>query len=198
MQGIKSYMSIIIILMGVSSSGKTSVAKEIQNQASDKYLLVGFDHAVESLDKKYWPGGAHEKEGFYYEQVNTGKGEFPELRHGPVGAKFLHDMMSEMIEHANNGNNLIVDFVMSDEEKATLIGSCKGSTILQVGIKPPLEEVIRREKARGDRKVGIAEAAYENFYKGKTFDIMIDTNELSPSMTAERILKLLYRPSLRK
>ena len=161
--------------MGVSSSGKTTVANEIQRQASEQYLLVGFDRAVESLDKKYWPGGSHEKEGFYYEQVKIDKGEFPELRHGAVGAKFLQEMMSDIIKLANSGKNLIVDFVMSDEEKTALISGCKDCTFIQVGIKPPLDEVIKREKARGDRKVGIAEAAYESFYQGKTFDLLIDT-----------------------
>lgn len=188
----------IIMLMGVSSSGKTSIAKEIQNQASDNYLIVGFDHAVESLDKKYWPGGSHEKEGFYYEQIKTNDGEFPELRHGAVGAKFLQEMMRDIIALANSGNNLIVDFVMSDDENNMLINSCKDSTIIQIGIKPPLEEVIKREMARGDRKVGIAEAAYEAFYQGKKFDIVIDSKELSPSIAAAQILNLQNRNRLRK
>lgn len=180
--------------MGVSSSGKTSVAKEIQNQSSEEYLLVGFDHAVESLDKKYWPGGSHEKEGFYYEQVKTKHGEFPELRHGAVGAQFLKDMMKDIIALANDGKNLIIDFVMSDEEHAALVAGCEDSKIISVGIKPPLDEVIRREKARGDRKEGIAEAAYENFYQGKTFDLLVDTKELTPSKSAEQILDALISP----
>lgn len=181
----------IIMLMGVSSSGKTSVAKEIQKQASEEYLLVGFDHAVESLDKKYWPGGSHEKEGFYYEQVKTDKGEFPDLRHGVVGAKFLQEMMNDMIKLANSGKNLIIDFVMSDDERAALIAGCKDCTFIQVGIKPPLDEVIKREKARGDRKIGIAEAAYESFYQGKTFDVLIDTKAMLPGKAAETILNVL-------
>lgn len=188
----------IIMLMGVSSSGKTSIAKEIQHQASDNYLIVGFDHVVESLDKKYWPGGSHEKEGFYYEQIKTNDGEFPELRHGAVGDEFLREMMRDIIALANSGNNLIVDFVMSDDEKNMLIDQCKDSTIVQIGIKPPLAEVIKREMARGDRKVGIAEAAYEAFYKGKIFDILIDSKELSPSMAAAQILNLQNRNRLRK
>lgn len=187
----------IIMLMGVSSSGKTTIAKEIQEQADDEYLIVGFDHAVESLDKKYWPGGSHEKEGFYYENVNTGLGEFPELMHGPVGAKFLEDMLTDIIDQANAGKNLLIDFVMSDEQHARLLAACKDATILQIDIQPSLAEVIRREQARGDRKVGIAAAAYERFYHGKSFDFIIDTQNTQPAESAIAILSALQTKNTR-
>src|SRR3990167_3634055 len=160
----------IIMLLGVSSSGKTTIAKEIQRQANDQYTIVGFDIAVEFLDKKYWPGGSHETEGFYYKKIKTERGEFPELAYGMVGANFLKNMLNDIISLMHKGQNLIIDFVMSNEQRFALISACANAKVLQVGIKPPLDEIIRREKARDDRKEGIAEALYEDFYKEKIFD----------------------------
>jgi chloramphenicol 3-O phosphotransferase len=188
-------MSIIVLLMGVSSVGKSSVANALIEQSKIKFEIVGFDHAVLDLDKKYWPGGTHEKEGFYYKDIQTEHGVLPELCHGHIGKQFLEKMMADIIQLAKSGKNIIIDQVLSDDEHDLLMRELKDCTVLHVGLKPPLEEVVKREMMRGDRKIGLAESLYHNFYQGKTFDIEINTKDVVASKVAEIIIENLPSPS---
>lgn len=185
-------MSKIILLLGIGSSGKSTVAKELLKQLDEPYQLVGFDYAVMDLDKKYWPGGECEQEGFHVVNVITEHGEIPELRTGPVGKAFLNKMMKDIIALANRGVNLIIDTVPSDAEYKLLQDSLIEHRVFRVGLKPPLEKVIEREDKRPDRRSGTAKAAYHQFYDHKIFDLVIDTDKTLPSESARLISECLF------
>lgn len=180
-------MSKIILLLGIGSSGKSTVATELQKAEVNGYQIVGFDYAVLDLDKKYWPGGTHEQEGFHVVNVMTVHGETPELIAGPVGKDFLKKMIDDIIRLADQGNNLIIDTVLSDQEYQQLLDALSKHTVLKVGLKPPLEIVIEREDKRHDRRSGTAKAAYHQFYDNKTFDLVIDTHKTPPLESARLI-----------
>lgn len=183
-------MGKIIFLMGVSSTGKTTISHALQ-KLDPSFKIVGFDPAVEGLDKKYWPGGSNEKEGFYYVEIETSEGKLPKLCWGTIGEAFLQKMMADIIQAAKEGENLIIDSVLSDEEHQKLLAELSECNVVQIGLKPPLEEVIRREAARGDRKNGLAKATYENFYLDKNFDLEIDTKVISGEEAAKKIMECL-------
>lgn len=184
-------MSNIILLLGIGSSGKSTVAKELLKQLEEPYQLVGFDYAVMDLDKKYWPGGEREQDGFHVVNVMTEHGETPELRTGPVGKAFLENMMKDIIALANRGVNLIIDMVPSDAEYKLLQDSLAEHRVLRVGLKPPLETVIERENKRPDRRSGTAKAVYHQFYDQKIFDLVIDTDKTPPAESARLISECL-------
>lgn len=180
-------MSNIILLLGIGSSGKSTVAKELLKQLEEPYQLVGFDYAVMDLDKKYWPGGECEQDGFHVVNVTIEHGETPELRSGPIGKAFLKKMIDDMIALANRGVNLIIDMVPSDAEYKHLQDSLAEHRVLRVGLKPPLEKVIEREDKRPDRRSGTAKAAYHQFYDNKTFDLVIDTDKTTAAESGQLI-----------
>lgn len=183
-------MGKVIFLMGVSSTGKTTVSHALQ-ELDPSLNVVGFDHAVERLDKKYWPGGSNEKEGFYYIEIESSEGKAPKLCWGQVGEAFLESMIADIIKAAKADENLIIDSVLSDEEHQKLLAELSECNVVQIGLKPPLEEVIKREEARGDRKNGLAKATYENFYLDKHFDLEIDTKIVSGEEAAKQIMECL-------
>ncbi len=180
-------MSTIIFLLGIGSSGKSTVANALKKQLDNSYQIVGFDYAVLELDKKYWPGGSHEKEGFYVVKVMSEHGETPELRTGAVGKTFLEKMLSDIMQLANKGTNLIIDTVLSDQEYQYLQEAFVNHKVLKIALKPPLEKVIEREDERADRRSGTAKAAYHQFYDTKTFDLIIDTEKTPPDESARLI-----------
>lgn len=95
-------MGTIILLMGVSSTGKTSIANKLTASLHD-YSILGFDYSVEKmLPKEYWPDGKKEHEGFYYLEEDDG----PDLKTGPIGKKFLIEMFDHIIAEAQSGNNI--------------------------------------------------------------------------------------------
>jgi chloramphenicol 3-O phosphotransferase len=177
-------MTTVILMMGISSSGKTTIANHLVELLADEYAIVGFDYAVEeNLDKCYWPGGTLEKEGFCYFESEHGL----QLEIGHVGREFLKNMLFDIINKAKSGCNLIVDSVLSDEEYATINRELADCHIMDVGLKPPLEKIIKRESQRGDRKIGLAKKTYDKFYEGKQFSLEINTFEVTPLQAAKLI-----------
>jgi len=81
---------------------------------------------------------------------------------------------------AAQGNNLIVDDVMLEnehEEYATLLS---GFETLFVGVFAPLGVLEARERERGDRMIGLARWQYDRVHRGKKYDLEIDSGSLGP------------------
>lgn len=183
-------MAKIIFLMGVSSTGKTLLANQLVKLMPEEHFSIeGLDHAVEKLDKKYWPNGECQHEGFYFIDGPNG----PKMQRGPVGDQFLEFMISDIIQKAKSGQNIIIDYVPSDEDIARFNTELPEAAFITIGLKPPIEWVIENEKKRGDRKVGIAEQGYQHFYHGKHFDITQDTSKQTPNEAAKIIKSYIDR-----
>lgn len=177
-------MTKIILLMGIGSTGKTTLANQLVKVLDEDYIIDGFDHAVEkNLDKKYWPDGELKHEGFQFIDGPTG----PQMKVGPKGAEFLEFMISDIIQKAKAGNNIIIDYVPSEEDIARFKKELPEVEFISVGLKPPVEWAIKKELERGDRQVGVAKQAYEHFYRGKIFDMEFDTSSLTPEDIASKI-----------
>ena len=84
--------STIILLNGISSAGKTSIAKVLARTMEAPYLQVSIDAFEEMLPDRYEEGGP-----FAWEAL------FPQLLAG------FHRSIAAL---ASAGNNLIVDHVM--------------------------------------------------------------------------------------
>jgi chloramphenicol 3-O phosphotransferase len=173
--------------LGVGSTGKTTLANALVKILDEDYIIDGFDYAVENLDKKYWPDGELKHEGFEFADGPMG----PYFQIGPKGAELLEQMIVGIIQKVREGNNIIIDYVPSDEDIARLKKELPGAEFVSIGLRPPIEWVTQKELERGDRQVGLAKQAYEHFYSGKCFDMEFDTSRLSPQSIAYRIKAFL-------
>jgi chloramphenicol 3-O phosphotransferase len=95
---------------------------------------------------------------------------------------------------ASAGNKVIVDTVLDSKERveefARLLQACH---TVYVGVHCPLEELERREKARGDREIGLAKHQFSLVHLHARYDIEVDTREDSPDRCAARIAQHLNR-----
>jgi chloramphenicol 3-O phosphotransferase len=86
---------------------------------------------------------------------------------------------------AAQGNNLIVDEVMTDgateREYRALLAPFD---VRFVGLFAPLDVLEARERARGDREIGLARWQYDRVHRGITYDLEIDTTLATPSESA--------------
>jgi chloramphenicol 3-O phosphotransferase len=164
----------IILLNGVSSSGKTTLAKALQETLETPYLHVGIDAFLDMMPQRFDEGGS-----FAYVALL-----------GPV----FSGMYGSIVALAEAGNDLIVDHVMIEgEEPANWTAECLERIapldVLKVGVHCSLEELKRREAEREDRNMGLAEWQFTRIHKTISYDVEVDTTLGRVDECVFRILK---------
>jgi chloramphenicol 3-O phosphotransferase len=155
----------IILLNGVSSSGKSTLARAITQQLPD-YFHLGvddFDLVIERMEDR------------------------PNGRLIPVATEVFFYQTVAMF--SDQGVNLVVDDILHDaaalENCLDVLGSYP---VLLVGVRCELEELERRELARGDRIEGLGRSQLAFVHTHEVYDVEVDTSAESPQACAERVI----------
>ena len=173
----------VVLLNGVGSAGKSSIARSLQSIASHPFLHVEMDTFLDMLPERY-----HDHpDGLVFESTAGTGGSTVAIRTGPVAARALRGMRSAVAAMAKQGNDLIVDDVMLGEELAEYVALLADTTLHTVGVHAPLEVLEVRERQRGDRLVGLARWQFDRVHQGKIYDLDIDTSAATPEACAEQI-----------
>jgi chloramphenicol 3-O phosphotransferase len=185
----------IILLNGTSSSGKTTIAKILQEQYEGVLLLYGIDVLVQTAfpEKCDYPP--------YNEKAI--KATFREVDGHPHATltimPYMYPVYRAAVEFCRNlserGYDLIIDEVLFDAERLTqYFGLLDRENVYFIGIKPGLDVVVQREKERGDRVPGLAAGLYDEVYHPLfSYDLTLDTGVLTPQEAAERILEYIAK-----
>lgn len=173
----------IVLLNGVGSAGKSSIAKALQAVAADPFLHVPMDAFLDMLPDAY-----HDHpEGFLYETPPESGTPLTVIRAGPVAARALRGMRRAIAAMAAEGNDLIVDDVLLGpawSEYSTLLEPYR---VFLVGVRAPLDVLEARERLRGDRAIGLARWQFDLVHDGMTYDLELDTSQASAMDCARRI-----------
>ncbi|MEW2626325.1 AAA family ATPase [Streptomyces sp. NPDC048106] len=163
---------LIIFLNGTSSSGKSSIAKELLRVLDEPSFHMPVDafHAMRT-------------------RREISPEELPAvLRRTWMG---FHRAVAGM---AAAGNNVVVDHVLSEDWRLLdCLELFTAPDVVLVGVRCSLEELQRREQARGDRPAGLAARQFERVHAHGLYDIECDTTESSPLDCARRISAFLPR-----
>jgi chloramphenicol 3-O phosphotransferase len=175
-------MTKIIYLNGPSSSGKTTLAKALQNSFSDPYLHVGLDKIIGFMPEKInnWEGGFAPL-GFSWKPSTDPTGHpIYQIQMGPFAKKITRSLKDISFLLASQGYNLIIDDVafgaIEVEEWKKIL---KHYPVLYVGVTTPLAILEERERARGDRFLGSARGQYFKVHENISYDLEIDTHHQS-------------------
>ena len=176
----------IIILNGVGSVGKTSVAKALQEVTSEPFLRVSMDAFLDMLPSSL----TGHPDGMVFESVLEDAQPATAIRTGVVVERMMRGMRHAVAALASQSNRLIVDDVWLgqgevDDYRRLL---ARYETRL-VGLFAPLDVIEARERARGDRMLGLARWQYGRAHLGTTYDLEIDTT----SITAQEAAGLIRR-----
>src|SRR4051794_21492395 len=159
----------IIYLNGTSSSGKTTIARELQKVLEEPYMYVSVDGFFEMLPERF----AQEPSRELMISVMSG----------------MHRSVAGL---SMAGNNVIVDDVLAGKpflkEGVELLADLP---VLFVGVQCPLEELERRERERGDRGEGLARFQYGRVHHYGIYDVEVDTSVSSPEECAQQIASAL-------
>jgi chloramphenicol 3-O phosphotransferase len=174
----------IVILNGVGSAGKGSIAKALQEIASRPFLHVEMDAFLAMLPEAYF---SH-PEGLIFEAGTRDGKPRVDIKTGPVADRLLRGMRRAVAALAAEGNDVIVDDVMVDNELADYRHLLSGHDVSVVGVYASLEVLEEREKARGDRMPGLARAQFDIVHNGRDYDFTVDTGAAS-AMDCARAIK---------
>jgi len=163
----------IIFLNGVSSSGKTTISKSLQERLTEPFFLLSGDTFVSTLPEKY---------------INSGDTQL-------LGKAF--ELYYQTIKaFSDAGVNVIADHVFN--KLITPYHKClsllHNHPILFVHVTCSLEELRRRENERGDRPAGCAEYLLSVLWPEDTYDLTIDTHKETIDRCIEKIITALYNP----
>ena len=157
----------IIILNGTSSSGKTTLARELQSQYSAAYLLCSLD--------AFWDMTPY--------KIPAGSNNFPKIKLA---------MAKSVRALAETGHNVIVDIVFCGQKTYQEFSNILADfSVSFIKVDCPLYELEERELARGDRPHGLAQSQIKSTHDGVAYDLIIDTAANSPRQCAEIIIKHL-------
>lgn len=165
----------VVVLNGPSSGGKTTVARALQRLADEPWLHLGIDVFVAALDSGR------------VEDAVPWDGDRPQVQ--PLALQLVAAMRASVAAAARAGVNVISDDLFLDpsweqEWRAAL----RGVDALIVCVDAAPDELDARERARGDRLVGVARKQRAVIHTGVDYDLRLDTSESTPDECATAIL----------
>lgn len=178
----------ILLLVGTSSAGKSTLAKQLQDTLSEHYLLFGLDDVFRMVSERWGGGlgGPLSVQGFRYDREAAPQSVV--IRYGPVGWRVLDGMQRAVAAFAQAGSNLIVDDMLLDEQ--VLVGWAKRLKRFRtylIKVTATLEALEQREPRRRNPR-GLARGHLQA-NDIRYFDYLIDTTEASPDICAEEIIR---------
>jgi chloramphenicol 3-O phosphotransferase len=174
----------VIILNGVGSVGKSSTARALQAITNEPFLYIAMDTFLEMLP----PGMLDHPDGLTFERGQREGLPVIAIRSGPVLQRAMRGMRHAIAAMAAQGNNLIVDEVMLDTGPAQAYRDLlKPYELRFVGLFAPLEVLEARERARGDREIGLARWQYDHVHRDVGYDLELDTTATPPETCARLI-----------
>ncbi|SOB81506.1 chloramphenicol phosphotransferase CPT [Streptomyces sp. 1331.2] len=183
----------VIVLNGGSSSGKSSIARCLQELLPEPWLHLGADTMVDALPPSLRGDGGDGGGSGGISGLEGGDGT---VEVGPVFAALDAAWTLGVAAMARAGARIVVDevFLGTTASQARWRAALEGLSVLWVGVRCDPAVAAAREAARGDRVTGMAAAQAEAVHEGVTYDLVVDTSRASAAecsgLIAERVLAL--------
>jgi chloramphenicol 3-O phosphotransferase len=169
----------VIILNGGSSSGKSTIARNLQRILPGLWLLSGVDDLIEAAPQQ------RIEDGSLIRFKDDGQVEI-----GPGWRDLERCWYTGLAAMAASGSGIILDEVFLDgprsqERLRLVLGNLE---ILWVGVRCDSEVATAREALRQDRVPGMAESQAAVVHEDVEYDVIVDTSHASPETCAAEIL----------
>lgn len=149
---------ILVVFNGTSSSGKTSLAAEVQRLAPELQLLHLQLDAFRAMEPRgYWSSDYRDQAQLRLEAL-------------------CRAMNKATVEFLRCGQNVLMDHVLIAEACSYLLEDLIGHHVLFVKVECALEELERRESQRKDRTPGLAKSQLASVHAACSYDFEVDTS----------------------
>ncbi|MBV9787199.1 MAG: AAA family ATPase [Chloroflexi bacterium] len=182
----------VVLIVGTSSAGKSSVIAELQDLLSDHYLALGIDSFFQMVAPRWGGGmgGPLSTDGFRYVTADDDQGPCVRIAYGAVGERILRGMHRAVAALAACGNHVLVDEMLLD--RAVLgdwVVALHDLPVCVVRLRAALCVLEQREHGRRNPP-GLARGHLaDNLIDG--YDLDLDTSAQSPRELAQTIITYL-------
>jgi chloramphenicol 3-O phosphotransferase len=171
----------IVILNGAPRSGKSSIAREIQNTFEGVWMNLGVDGFKGMTPNRYQPGIG----------LRPG-GERPDLE--PLIILLYRAMYESIAAHSRLGVNVVVDVGHHDaySQPRAILPRCAqlltDRPVLFVAVRCPIDVILdRRRVTWGESPLEFSQRWQEAVHTPGIYDLELNTAELSPQQCAAAI-----------
>lgn len=175
----------VILLVGTSSAGKSTLARAVQAAAPEHFLLQSLDGLFAGVAERWGSGGQQRDDGFRY----VAEGDVRRVVYGPSGWRLLRGFHRSIAAFARAGCDVVVDDMLLDEAcLADWADALDGLSVTLVRLAAPLEELRRRTLARPHGRVpGLAEG-HLSLHARLGVDLALDSSAHGPAEMAQLVI----------
>ncbi|MEU4650595.1 phosphotransferase-like protein [Nocardia fluminea] len=184
----------VIFLNGISSSGKTTLARAIQDESETPFVYWGID-TLFGLVPPNWGGGRDgplSRDGFWYDRTDSDVDGRPSVtvRYGNAGRRMLRSACAAGAQFAHGGDDLVIDEMLLTPDLLQMwMDALNGLDVQLVRVTCPLAVAEQRELARG-KEIGLARGHLRSIHDhGYTYDTTVDTTTGTPAELARIVLR---------
>jgi chloramphenicol 3-O phosphotransferase len=170
----------IILLNGVSSSGKSTLVQKFCERMPD-YLKISLDDVGGLI---FAMRGQRRKPATSELVYHTNQGLF-------LKPFLFHRIINSVHEFSYN---IIVDAVIDNDDVLNDFYSIFNDTkVIFVAVHCPVDELEKREKERNDRPIGLAKSQLEKFHQNINYDVEVNTFSNSADECVSKIIDCLNK-----
>lgn len=148
----------IIFLHGASSSGKSTLARALQSALPLPFWHISIDHL---RDSGVLP----------LARYKSGEFDWSEGKE-----RFFNGYHASLAAYAQAGNHLILEHILDREGWFEgLVQRFAPFRVFFIGLHCPADELVARERARGDRPIGSALQDFHNIHSGLSYDLELNS-----------------------
>lgn len=184
----------VIILNGPSGSGKSSIQRAFQQlNMPDLWVAIGIDNFFDNVMPEITPENMDTWKSpnpirWIENTKDTTNNNIITLHVGVKGKKVAYAMNSAIAAYAQEGCNVIVDYIAYDQTWLhDLQKKLHNIPTYYVAVDIPLSVLEEREAKRGTSPAGHARSHYDTVYGDMSYDVRVDTYHNTPQETAQMI-----------
>lgn len=161
----------IILLNGTSSAGKSSIARALQRRAGLPLLHASLDTFTDM---------------FLWEAITD------PVQRPACHAAGVDNFHRALAMFAAGPFGVVVDhLILTPEWNDATRAALAGRRVHFIGVRCPLAVIEARERARPDRRPGMAASQFAHVHRGQAYDLEVDTSRATPDECADRILAFI-------
>jgi chloramphenicol 3-O phosphotransferase len=184
----------VILLVGPSCAGKSTLASAIQALSPEPYLAQSLDGLFAATPEDWGGSGRLTRDGFHYDWSARPAEDGSAIRrigYGPVGWVLLQGFHRAIAAFAASGVNVVVDDMPLDlAVLADWALALEAVPTLLVSVTAPKEELLRREAARQLHPTPGLVAGHFDLHQAIVADTRIDTSTIGPPDAARTLVDL--------